>query len=452
MLIFLSGKRPLIKVYIILHEIFFLLVFTGVVLEDPEPTPPKSSLGQGFFIPKKDILGEFIDGAMIFDTIEKDCISVVPRPETKQVNTYFKTTETFYSFLSTKTGISAKYVGEYTMKTTLDVTTKSISGGSLQVSGLSLDIYALKETAVFSTHCLNTLPLSKALLADFEKLPVKVADPNNKNDWLPFDSFLQKYGSHIVTEANRGSRLRQWTFASSTEKYTERDFGVRACVDLSDDTGSLDVSACSNITSEEKETVKKMTMSDTLVLKGGTSETRAKLREKRSAEDIQEFMKEAETSPGNVLYKFTSVWQILKERYLGSNDDDLARSLNLEAYYSAVLDFGCTATKDGSVRLRWMEQNSASKMPDFSCKIAALGCQSDDDCHIGGSGSVCYCYGSSCVEDKEVMSLTFNFCLRISLFAHFLLVTMSAMIVISPKQTNKHTKMSIIQSSLLDEN
>ena len=351
------------------------------------------------------MLGEFSKGASIFENIAKECVSVEPRPETRQVTTYFKSTETFYEYLSTKTGISAKYQGEFTMKTTLKATTKSISGGTLRVSGLTYDIYALKESMVFSQHCINTLPLSKAFLDDFQKLPAKIADPNNKNDWLPYDTFLTTYGSHIVTEINRGSRLRQWTFASSTEKYSERDFNVRACVDLSDDTGSLDVNACTDITSEEKESVKKMTMSDTLVLKGGTSETRAKLREKRSAEDIQEFMKEAETSPGNVLYKFTSVWQILKERYLGTNDDDLARSLNLEAYYSAVLDFGCTSSKDGSVSLRWMEQNSASKIPEFSCKIAALGCQSDNDCHIGGAGSVCYCYGSSCVDDKTVMSL-----------------------------------------------
>ena len=291
------------------------------------------------------------------------------------------------------------------MKTTLQVTTKSISGGTLRVSGLTLDIYALKESMVFSQHCINTLPLSKALLDDFQKLPAKIADPNNKNDWLPYDSFLQKYGSHIVTEINRGSRLRQWTFASSTEKYSERDFKVRACIDLSWDAGSLDLDACSDITSKEKETVAKMTMSDTLDLKGGSAVTRAELRETRSADLIKKFLVEAQTSPGNVLYKFTSVWQILKERYLGSNNDDLARSLNMEAYYSAVLDFGCTEQTDGSVSLRWLEQNGASKLPEFSCKIAALGCQSDSDCHIGGAGSVCYCYGSSCVEDKEVMSL-----------------------------------------------
>ena len=396
---------------------FVSALFTAVVL-----AITTSSLGQGFYLPSKDILGEFASGENIFDTISEECVNIVPRPETKQVTSYFQLTETFYEYVSTKTDLSAKYQSEFTMKTTVDKTTKSISGSTLQVSGLTLDLYALKETMSFSQHCQNTLPLSKAFLADFQKLPVKIADPNSGSDWRPYDTFLQKYGSHIVKEINRGSRLQQWTFASSIKKYTERNFNVRACIDLSADTASLDVNACTNITEKEKEDVKDMTMSDSLDLKGGSAATRAKLREKRSADLIEKFIEEAQTSPGNVLYKFTSVWQILKERYLGSNDDDLARSLNLEAYYSAVLDFGCTKQSDGSVSLRWLEQNGASKLPEFSCKIAALGCQSDSDCHIGGWGSVCYCYGSSCVEDKEVMSLIFSFCPLILHFVNGIIV------------------------------
>ena len=324
-------------------------------------------------------------------------MNVVPTPGTRQEVWYFKSIENFYEYLSLKTGISPKYEGPFTMKTTLEAK----FGDAVQVSGLTLDLYALKESIVFSQECQNTLPLSKAFLADFETLPVKIADPNNMKDWLPYDSFFKKYGSHIVNDINRGSRLQQWVFASSTEKYSERDFIVRACVDLSDDTGSLGVNACSNITSQEKESVKKMTMSDSLVLKGGTSETRAQLRQKRTAELIDKFMCESESSPANLQYKFIAIWELVKERFLGASDDNFARSLNLEAYYAAVLDFGCTKQSQNDVPLRWLEQDGKSKLPKFWCKIAALGCRTDDDCHLSAG---CYCYGKSCVDSKEVMS------------------------------------------------
>ena len=383
-------------------------VFTGVVLATDQ-----SSLGQGFYLHKKDLLGEFSNGACIFDTIPKKCVTVVPTPGTRKEVSYFKSTENVYEYLSLKTGISPKYEGPFTMKTTLESITKYVSGAALQVSGLTIDLYALKESIVLSQECQDTLPLSKALLADFETLPVKIADPNNKQDWLAYDSFLEKYGSHIVNDVNRGSRLRQWAFASSFMAYTERDFTVRACLDLSSDTCSLDLDACSNITSEEKARVEKLTMSDTLVLKGGTSETRAQLREKRTAELIDKFMCESESSPGNVQYKFTAIWELLKQRFLGASDDNFARSLNMEAYYAAFLDFGCTKQSQNDVPLRWLEQDGKSKLPKFWCKIAALGCRTDDDCHLSAG---CYCYGKSCVDSKEVMSFrTFFIALQRSL-------------------------------------
>ena len=134
-----------------------------------------------------------------------------------------------------------------------------------------------------------------------------------------------------------------------------------------------------------------MTMSDSLDLKGGTTETRVKLRNERTAKLIEKFMNEAETNPGNVLYKWTAIWDVLKERYLKSSDKDmLARCLNMEQYYKGVLDFECTERSENGVILRWMEQTGTSILPNFVCKLAALGCRSDDDCHIGGAGSVCY--------------------------------------------------------------
>ena len=391
---------------------FFLLVFTGVVLAKTDP----SSLGQGFYLPEKDILGKFYDGASIFDTIEKRCVKVAKTRDTDRQNRYFKSNENFYKYLSSKTGIDGQYKGSFTMKTTLDITTKSISDSTHQVSLYMLDIYALKDTMFFAKNCQNTLPFSKAFLADFHKLPVQIKDINRKDYWLPYESFLKKYGSHIVNEINRGSRLRQWMFASSTEKYTERDFNVRACLELSKNTDSLGVKACSGITSKEKKSVEKMTMRNARHLRGGKPKTTAKLAEKGSPELIEKFLVEAQKSPGDVLYKFTAIWDLLQERYLGSNDDDLARSLNLEACYSAVLDLKCTRPSDDKVSLKWLEPDKKSKLPTFSCKIAALGCQKDSDCHIGGAASVCYCYGSSCVDKKEVMSLIFSYCLLISFF------------------------------------
>lgn len=68
----------------------------------------------------------------------------------------------------------------------------------------------------------------------------------------------------------------------------------------------------------------KLTISNMLFVKGGTAKTRAQLINKRTAELIEKFQLEAQTSPGNVLYKWTAIWDLLKLRYIGINDDNLA--------------------------------------------------------------------------------------------------------------------------------
>lgn len=383
------------------------LVFTSFVgLASADLGP----LGQGFYLPAKDILGDYEAGEVIFRTIPPSCVEAVGRPVTRQERSFFKSSESFYRYVSTKTGVSATLKGSFTMGTTLDVVSQAVTGNSHQASGLTIDIVSIKDARIVSSYCQNTLPFSERFLADFLKLPVRIKNPNSKNDWRSYNSFLQKYGSHIVKEIYNGSRIQQWNFASSSEGYSERDFNVRACLDLSSNSGSMKIDSCTNHSKKEKERVEKMTMSDLLVVKGGTAATRAKLRNERTAELIEKFMLEAQSSPGRILYKWTAIWDLLKTRFIGKgNDDQLSRVLNIEAYYEGVLDYGCTLSSKNNVDLRWLEQNKQSKLPDFSCMLAALGCRSSHDCHIGGAGSVCYCYGSSCVDTEKVTT----FCIKL---------------------------------------
>ncbi|XP_028408765.1 DELTA-thalatoxin-Avl2a-like [Dendronephthya gigantea] len=360
-------------------------------------------LGQGFYLPSSDILGDYEAGTTIFSTIKPSCVKDVERPVTRQDRTFFQSSESFYQYVSTQTDVSAKLIGSFTMGTTLKVVSKSVSSSSHESSGLTIDIFSIKNAKVVSSQCQNTLPLSKEFLEDFSKLPVTIENPNSRNDWLPYHSFLEKYGSHIVKEIQYGSRIQQWNFASSSKGYSEKDFNTRACLDLSSNTGSMKVATCTDYSKKQIKRAKKMTMSDLLVVKGGTPETRAKLRKERTAELIEKFMLEAQSSPGRILYKWTGIWNLLKQRFIGvGNDDQLSRALNMEIYYKAVLDFGCTFSSKSDLNLRWLERNTQSKLPDYSCMLAALGCRSGDDCHIGGWGSVCYCYGKTCVDTEKV--------------------------------------------------
>ncbi|MDP2324238.1 MAG: hypothetical protein Q8N51_09450, partial [Gammaproteobacteria bacterium] len=40
------------------------------------------------------------------------------------------------------------------------------------------------------------------------------------------------------------------------------------------------------------------------------------------------------------------------------------------------------------------------------CVVSKTGCRSNDSCHLGGAGSVCYCYGPECIDTGDQVSGT----------------------------------------------
>ena len=91
----------------------------------------------------------------------------------------------------------------------------------------------------------------------------------------------------------------------------------------------------------------------------------------------------------------------------GSFFNDTARytkAMNLQQFYIGYKDFGCSNLQSGeAVQLRTFDygRDSTKDLPKFHCILINQGCHSGDDCHIGGAGTVTYCYGNSCFEYKD---------------------------------------------------
>ena len=290
------------------------------------------------------------------------------------------------------------------MGLTLSSASKSMSSGSVNVTGTSINLRTLKDYYQISKDCLNRETFSKEFEEDFEKLPTKIEDPSKSSDWGDYDTFLKKYGSHILKAVHRGSRMVQWTFAKTSNQYSEKDLAIASCIDLAKvptQAVLLNLNACGNYSKEDKQRVSSMSTSNKLTLLGGTTETRSKLQQTRTPELLAQFMREAETHPSPAIYKFKSIWNVLKRRYIGQRSASLARALNLEAYYKGMLDFGCTRQVTDGVMLRqFVLTSTAAFRPHYECQIPPEGCQTDKDC----SANVihCYCHGPSCVDSREV--------------------------------------------------
>lgn len=56
---------------------------------------------------------------------------------------------------------------------------------------------------------------------------------------------------------------------------------------------------------------------------------------------------------------------------------------------------------DGVDLRRFVLVDDDPNVPGYECQLAPEGCRGDNDCHIGGAGSTCYCYGNSCVDTRD---------------------------------------------------
>ena len=242
-----------------------------------------------------------------------------------------------------------------------------------------------------------------------EELPLKIENPWLHNSWKAYRTFLDKYGSHVITAVKRGSKFQRMVFAESSESYSERDFQVKACLPAAGPTsvGKLGVDPCVSVTSCELSKASKMSVSETRFVRGGKRETNSELANgETSAELIEKLMNEAEQSPSPVQHTFIAIWSILQSRFKPGSPN-YVRDTNLEYYCGGYLNYDCHYNKIHSVEVQKFDYTRGSKeeYPEFECSLAKEGCRSDEDCHRAGLSS-CTCRGDTCVRHKSEKQIT----------------------------------------------
>ena len=361
-------------------------------------------VAQSFFLPQYDMLSDnLLGGATLFGSVPDDCIQSTNIPELVDSQTFYKNTETLYSAITSSTSVSAELKGDYTLGVSLDMVTSHVSGSSRTVSGTTIMTYSYKSVSFITQDCLRRGLLKSNFKYDFERLSATINGPHLDSSWARYESFLSIYGSHLVKKATYGSSIYQYSFAEESENYSERNFTVSACVALagSTDVGKVNVSACTGVTKEEAERSTSLRTSNKLILRGGTSETRAALYQRRTPELIALFMLEAEESTIPILYQYMSIWDLLKTKYLGTQH--FTKAVNLEKYFLGFKAFGCPYLYNNMIELQKFvpAKESTPSNPMYRCMIAHSGCHRNSDCQFMRP-AWCACYGTSCVKHNEV--------------------------------------------------
>ena len=315
----------------------FLLSFTVLILLGTVQSHP--SIGRSFYIPNYNLLGDdMFGGYTFFEKVPSTCLKTQTLHRNVDRDVYYSSTSSFYNHLSTQTSISADLKGAFTMGTTLDVTTQSISENKRTISGVTLDVHAARSVEYLEKSCSHELVLNENVRRSFENLPPTISEPWMQSSWREYMIFLNTYGSHIVREVVYGSSIYQHCFAESSRSYTKREFAVKSCVEFEGPTqvGKLGVKVCGNISQEEINSVQNMETSSLLVLRGGTPETRAQLYKTRTKDIIAKFLLEADKTHQPIRYKYIAVWTLLQSKYIST--EHFNKAMNLEYFFKGFLN------------------------------------------------------------------------------------------------------------------
>lgn len=260
-------------------------------------------------------------------------------------------------------------------------------------------------------------------LATFKAIPLIDADAvSSSASWAPYVNFLHDQGSHIMIQQKIGSRLQQWESTTSEMKDVAQTLQTKACANVEGiaGAGGWSVSTCAAYNNSQKEEAIRAQSQSVRVVLGGTAESRTGITQSLNEETLKKFIADAEKGDQPIDFSFKPIWEVLLSYYgtrcasLGRSSEDCKhrqRAYNLQAAFEGWLAVGCPrlVTTNNVVYQQMAILDATPDATTYQCKQAKTGCNTDDDCYIGGAGSVCYCYGPSCLDAGDKISGTNDF-------------------------------------------
>jgi len=357
-----------------------------------------TGIGQGFYLPEIALIEDNGSGKSLFKSISPECIKETKSDLNREEKTFFENTEAFYTKLGVESSLSGEVTDGFTLGASIVTASNAIDSKTLDVKGMSMEMYAMTGFWEVSLDCMMQLELDEQFVKSFEALPPKINDPHKKSSWYEYATVLQTYGSHVIKRVSHGSKLTHYVFSKSSEKISSADFLIKVCMAVKD----VNLTYCSNFTAEDYAKVTHLATSEEITLRGGSAETRAALMDKVTPQLMEKFMLEANMTDQPISQQYISIWDLLKSRFLGT--EHFIKAVNMEAYYLGILNTGCFHQVEEGLELRkFVLVDDNPHAPGYECQLAPKGCRGANDCHIGGMGGVCYCYGPTCINEKTTV-------------------------------------------------
>ena len=387
-------------------NIFVHVIFLTSVLMDCGATLPSdegTSVGNTFYLPSINLLETITGGQTIFNmTMLQKCVTKTDIQDDHNLLQWYKDNKVLYQAVADEAGLAGSYGGSFTLKTSLDSVFSTESWKVTEVKSSSLDYGSYKEVIEINKVCaFNQSTLTGDFFNNLKTLPTTIDDPSVADHWEPYKLFLSKYGSHVLSKIHMGARLQHFATTESSSSYNESAFMARLCLDVEGAVPGqkVSVTGCSAFSEAKRQEAEVYNMNLASYIRGGDPNLRAKLQVSLDPTTIEQFIASAQNITNPIQYGFTPIWEVVAQLDI-PNSDMFYRALNMMAYYSGFMEYGCPRrSTSGGFTLQQLVELPQDR-GHFQCQFAKEGCHNNSDCHIGDV-TVCYCYGDTCIKNDQ---------------------------------------------------
>jgi hypothetical protein len=405
----------------------------GVYLPDEQRALVQSSpacpndicpgLGNGFYLPSVNSRSINTGGRIFF--LNRNLGDCAVRSDVKQNTRDFVSSDSMQRVVTqsmAEANLSGSYsTGVLSMKATAQAMTGYASEVTTTFHSTHMEINVVSSSIDFQndSRCFSGANLDPTMLTRFRSLALIDTGGTsiNPSSWNPYVQFLTDQGSHIMMQQQIGSRFQQWDSSSSTASDIARTLQIKACAQAEGTQagGGWSVASCSSYSKEEKEEAMRTETEHRRLILGGTDLTRNEVTKELSKKTLDAFIDASKDGNQAIRFIFKPIWQLLYAIYepdcaaagRGSAAcQNLQRAVNLEAAYEGWTAIGCpnmSTSRGGFYQKMHVAGESTLGIQTYVCYAAKTGCQSNDDCHLGGAGSVCFCYGASCIDQGDAI-------------------------------------------------
>jgi hypothetical protein len=377
-------------------------------------------LGMAVYLPNENFQSPQLDPIRWF-VPQDGCVESAKNPDVYHEDFHdYASMQQFVTSSSTSiTGGSSYKSAELSLTSTASLVTGFSSDVEKDFYSTALRKVQKAGKKSYSPRCMNDL--KSGIEIQLQALPTSgddVKDDDNVDYALfpQYREFLTTHGSHIVTSNVFGAAF--YTYASTTtkRKNIERLTSAGACLALEKKAGEKPghVVMCANYTKTEREEASKMAFQTEMFSAGGNSALgRRAVMDPTSAKLELFFNSTLDESDGQPIEStYQPVWLVLlaiNQPKCVKGDavacSNVQRAYLLEATYQGLMAYGCsheTSSNNHTYQvLKYKKKISGARA--IGCWQKKTGCtESGSDCHVGGAGTVCYAYGASTFEPKQI--------------------------------------------------